>query len=215
MLKRRLTVVVILALLVAGCAAAHSYRKGEEATRLGQLGCGRRASTRKRCRRTRRKRNTRLRSSGRRRTPRASTSAAHASSKPTISSTPRCSNISRARRTGRFEPSCRGTGDRTRENHPRPHRSHASEARDRQAARRGPAHQYAAPEPDGAAAGRELWSERQRPRHPQFHRHGDRHQRHIRSGVPGQGVHRAAWKTSRSSRRCSRSWRPTSSSTRS
>ena len=34
-MKRRFTVVVILALMLSGCAAARSFRKGEEATRLG------------------------------------------------------------------------------------------------------------------------------------------------------------------------------------
>ena len=54
----------------------------------------------------------------------------------------------------------------------------------------------------------------QRPRHPQLHRHSDRHQHHLRPGVPGQGLHGSISKTSRSSRRCSRSWRPISCSTR-
>jgi general secretion pathway protein D len=35
LLKRRLTVVVVLALMLSGCAAARAFRKGEEATRLG------------------------------------------------------------------------------------------------------------------------------------------------------------------------------------
>lgn len=35
MLKRRLTVVIILALIVSGCAAGRAFRKGQEATRAG------------------------------------------------------------------------------------------------------------------------------------------------------------------------------------
>ena len=115
-----------------------------------------------------------------------------------------------------FESSGRGAGGRAREDRS----AIASKPRVRSRAidkLREEARRASTPllNPTAPTAGRQLRSERQRPRHPEFHRHGHRHQRHLRPELTRTRRTRSASKTSRSSRRCSRSWRRTSSSTRS
>ena len=122
-MKRRLTVVVILALMVAGCAAARSFRKGEEASSLGNWDEAVAEYT-KAVQENPDKTEYKIA------LERATQNAArdHIARARDLESKDQLDaallEYHRAVELDGIEPSCRRAGDRTRENHSRPHRSH-------------------------------------------------------------------------------------------
>ena len=65
----------------------------------------------------------------------------------------------------------------------------------------------AGPQPRGSHAAQVQLQQLEPARHPQLHRHDDRHQHPVRLGVPGQGVYGHPRRHARSKRRSSRSCR--------
>ena len=96
----------------------------------------------------------------------------------------------RASELDRQQPAGGREGGRSRTHHSRANRGGAPAARNRQAARAGPAAvARAAPQSEPAARPGAL-QQRQHPRHPHLHGRADGHQRHVRSRFSGPADHR-------------------------
>ena len=167
--------------------AAPSARAGRR--RAPATGTRRCSTSPRRCRRAPTTPNTRSSSSGRRRTRRATTSRARASSSRRISSTRRSSSTRRPSRWTRSNRLAATRGGRARADHPRPHREVASAPRDREAAAAGAGAGRARAQPGRSHAAQDQLQQLEPARHPQLHRHDDRHQRSVRRAYSGQGVH--------------------------
>ena len=137
-LKHRLVVVIVLALLVVGVRGRHAPSARGRTRRGPATGTRRSPTTRRRSRRTRTRRSTRSRSSAPCRRPRASTSAARASSKQKDQLDAALLEY-KTRARARPDQPARGlrASVGAREDDSRSHRGVASEAADRRAARAG------------------------------------------------------------------------------